>query len=182
MIFKLVENSEELRQILEIQKGNHIENVSSSAKTEQGFVTVKHSMKRIEAMQSKIPQVISKKDEAVVGYALAMHKSLKNFIPILSPMFATFEKIQYQGRKLSEWNYYVIGQVCVSEPYRRKGVFKALYQKHKEVFSKTFECCITEVSSRNRPSMVAHEKVGFKNIHTYRDTTDEWNIILWDWT
>jgi hypothetical protein len=28
--------------------------------------------------------------------------------------------------------------------------------------------------------MRAHERVGFKTVQTFRDATDEWNILVWD--
>ena len=59
--------------------------------------------------------------------------------------------------------------------------FENLYLKHKEAYSDKFEICLTEVSANNLRSMRAHEKVGFQTIHKYRDTTDDWNIILWSW-
>jgi hypothetical protein len=77
--------------------------------------------------------------------------------------------------------YYVMGQICVAENYRGQGVFDGLYQKHREKYSSQFDLLITEVSKRNTRSMKAHERVGFKTVHSFRDHTDEWNIILWDW-
>ena len=44
-----------------------------------------------------------------------------------------------------------------------------------------FDFCLTEVSTRNLRSMQAHEKVGFRIIHTFKDENEEWNILLWDW-
>ena len=56
-----------------------------------------------------------------------------------------------------------------------------LYLKHKECYSQKFELCLTEVSTSNIPSMKAHKKVGFKIVHTYKDTAEVWNVLVWDW-
>jgi L-amino acid N-acyltransferase YncA len=40
---------------------------------------------------------------------------------------------------------------------------------------------VTEVSTKNQRSLKAHEKVGFKNVFTYEDGIDEWNVVIWNW-
>ncbi len=178
---KLVDNDADLHQILAIQKENHLDSVSITTKKEKGFVTVKHDFETIKKLNAKAPQIVVSNGVEIVGYALVMLKECKGLIPVLVPMFTLFESIQYKGRNLSELNYYVMGQICIADGYKRKGLFEKLYLKHKEVYSKQFDYCITEVSSSNTPSMKAHEKVGFKTIYTFCDTTDEWHVLLWDW-
>ena len=73
-----------------------------------------------------------------------------------------------------------MGQICVAENYRGKGVFDSLYQKHKELNGSSYDLCVTSVSTRNKRSMRAHERVGFEIVHTFRDQTDEWNILVWN--
>lgn len=181
MELKLADKKSELLEILRIQKENHLNNLSIESSKNNGFVTVRHSYEMIEKMNSEAKQVIAKVDNQVIGYALVMLKEFKDLIPMLIPMFEKFAKIEYKGEKLDKLNYYVMGQICIQDNFKRKGVFKKLYEKHKEVYSKLYEYCITEVSSRNVPSMLAHEKIGFKTICTFTDKTDQWNILLWDW-
>ena len=40
---------------------------------------------------------------------------------------------------------------------------------------------VTEIAEHNVRSCRAHEKVGFKNIKTYKHQKDNWNIVVWDW-
>ncbi|KGL64072.1 N-acetyltransferase [Polaribacter sp. Hel1_85] len=182
MIIKLAENTNELSQILALQKENHASILSENIKKEKGFVTVLHSFKMLSEMNSKTPQIIAMDNEKLVAFALVMLKEFKNLIPVLVPMFNSFEKIKFNGKKLIDLNYYVMGQICVKDNYKRNGIFKKLYLKHKETYSNIYDYCITEVSSSNKPSMLAHQKNGFTTIHTFKDKTDEWNILLWDWS
>jgi GNAT superfamily N-acetyltransferase len=110
-----------------------------------------------------------------------MFNDFKTMIPELVPMFNLFEEIDYKNKKLSTYTYYVMGQICIDKPYRGKGIFKDLYLKHKEFYSDKFELCLTEVSTRNIPSMKAHTKIGFEVINVYKDHIDEWNVLAWDW-
>src|SRR5690606_9982476 len=127
------------------------------------------------------PQIIAVEDEKVVGYALVMLKEFGGMIPVLVPMFTMFEKLSLEGNPLNSYNYYVMGQICIADSHRGQGIFDKLYQKHKQVYSHKFELCLTEVSTSNRRSMKAHERVGFRTLHTFTDETDTWNILSWDW-
>lgn len=182
MIIKLAETREELEQILLLQDKNHIESVPPEERAANGFVTVRHNIDLLLNMNEKAPQVIAVENGKVVGYALVMLREFSQIIPILIPMFRMFELLEYNRKKLSDYNYYVMGQICIEESQRGKGVFENLYQKHKEYYSTTFELCLTEVSTGNYRSMKAHEKVGFRVLHSFEDASDTWNILLWDWT
>jgi len=181
MEIKLATHSDELYQILAIQKENHYQNLADNSKNDKGFVTVMHSFEMLDKMNSKAPQIIAKKNNKVIAYALVMLCEFKNLIPALIPMFETIEKLEFKEEKLNEFNYYLMGQICVADDYKRRGLFTKLYLKHKEVYSPLFDYCITEVSTSNTPSTLAHKKVGFQRIHTYNDATNEWHILLWDW-
>ncbi len=182
MELKLVDSKEELQQILDLQEVNHVDHVPSNIRDKEGFVTVKHNIDLLVKMNNAVPQVIAVDDGKVIAYALVMLKDFKNLIPVLVPMYSTFDDLTYENTKLTVLNYYVMGQVCVDKPYRGSGVFHALYQKHKSVFSQKYDLCLTEVSTSNPRSMRAHLNVGFKILKTYKDATDEWNILSWDWS
>lgn len=182
MTLKLVSQKEELLQILVVQAQNHASQLAAETQGQKGFVTVRHSYEQLQQLQAKAPQVIATAKGEVVAYALVMLQECKDLIPVLVPMFQTFDQVSYKEKPLSALNYYVMGQICVRDDFKRQGLFGQLYQKHKEVYAPQFDYCVTEVSSSNIPSLRAHEKVGFKTIHTFRDATDQWHIMLWDWS
>lgn len=179
--FGLVSKEDELEQILALQSQFLSHRVSEQDKHTKGFLTVEHSIDSLRTMNAACRQVIAKQQDVVVGYALVMPKECRDLIPVLFPMFTKFDQVSYNGQALSQQNYYVMGQICVAEEYRRQGVSGKLYQTHRQLYSDRFDLCITEVSSSNAPSLKAHEKIGFETIYQYRDATDHWNIVLWDW-
>ncbi|TRZ44499.1 GNAT family N-acetyltransferase [Robertkochia solimangrovi] len=181
MEIQIAESREDLLQILEIQAANHKQDMSSTDLTEKGFVTIKHSISELQKLNDAADQIIVKEDEKVVGYALVMPKELRHIVPGLQPMFSKFDELIYNGTPFSSLNYYVMGQICIADSHKGKGLFSKLYQKHREVLSNSFDMCITEVATRNLRSMGAHLKTGFKVLETYTDAEDEWNILVWDW-
>jgi ribosomal protein S18 acetylase RimI-like enzyme len=171
---------EELAQILTLQQANHASSLSEADAARDGFVTVMHSFELLKKMNQAAPQIIAKDGDSVVGYALVMLRSFNDMIPVLQPMFNRLSTIKFGDKKVTDHSFYVMGQICVAENYRGKGVFDSLYQKHKELNGLSYDLCVTSVSTRNKRSMRAHERVGFEIVHTFRDQTDEWNILVWN--
>ena len=169
---------EELAQILALQKANHASALSEEDAARDGFVTVMHSFDLLKKMNRAAPQIIAKDGNDVIAYALVMLKSFSDMIPVLQPMFDRLSAIPFGDRKISECRFYVMGQICVAEKYRGMGVFNSLYEKHKEINRDAYDICVTSVATRNKRSMRAHERVGFETVNTFRDQTDEWNILV----
>lgn len=180
-----VSTTEELQQILDLQKKYLASSVSKEEMQSQGFVTVQHTLDLLEKMHSLAPSIIIKDDDKVVAYALVMLRECSKLVPELLPMFDIFDRLPYQregsaAKPLTAYSFYVMGQICVEKEYRGQGLFDMLYQKHKEIYQSKFDFIITEVATRNTRSMRAHERVGFKTIHTYTDELDHWAVVLWD--
>jgi hypothetical protein len=179
--FGVAVREDELRQILELQKSNHSEGIGEEQKFSEGFVTVQHNMELLIKMNSIAPQIIAKEGDKVVGYGLVIRPELKFVVPILIPMFDLIETLYYKGKLLNSCRYYVMGQICVAQGHHSNGIFEGLCKKHRDVYSPEYDLCLTEVATRNRRSMKAHNRIGFKTIHTFRNSSEEWNIVLWDW-
>jgi ribosomal protein S18 acetylase RimI-like enzyme len=181
MLATLVKTQEELEQIVSLSDQNTRAKISEEERQSQGFVSWNYSLGLLRKMNEQHPHVIVKEDQRVIGYALVALKEAGAFHPDLQAMTLHLDMISYNNKKLSDYDYYVMGQICVDKAYRGKGVFELLYQKHREIFEKSYDFIVTEISTRNTRSLRAHEKVGFKTIHTYRDSMDEWNVVVWDW-
>jgi GNAT superfamily N-acetyltransferase len=161
-------------QILELQRANLAAQVSPEDATQQGFLTVTHELPLLERMHEVAPSVIAVEGDALAGYALVMPVECRDLIPVLVPMFERLEA-------LGVTRYYVMGQICVARPFRGQGVFDALYRAHRDHLEARYDRCVTEVATRNTRSLRAHARVGFRTLETYRDATDEWSLIAWDW-
>jgi len=173
---------EELEQILALQKQNLAVGLTAEEIAAQGFVTVLHSFEDLDKMNELEAHVIAKDNDRVIAYLLAMTVRSRCDIPILLPMFGMFEEVTYQYKKIADYNYIVVGQVCVAANYRGKGIFDACYAAYKSYFKDRYDFAITEIATRNQRSLNAHKRVGFKTIHQYTAPDgEEWNIVLWKW-
>lgn len=181
-LYKLVTSSDELEQVLALQLANLKQNISQSEKEKEGFVTLQHSKEVLDMMHAIQPSVIAIDAGKVIGYALVMHPACRPLVPDLDPLFSLVDTLAYKGRPFQQFHYYVMGQICIDKRYRGSGVFAGLYQAHKEHFSQQYDFVVTEISVNNKRSLRAHEKTGFRVIHQHTDLTDDWVVVLWDWT
>lgn len=174
--------AEDLSGIIALQKINLLENLTEIERQNQGFLSVTHSLDVLEKMQAEARNIIIKDKNEVVGYALAMTKKSKFDIPVLIPMFETFDKIKYKEKLVSDYNYIMMGQVCIHKKYRGQGLFDGGYETFKNYFKNDYDFAITEIATKNERSRAAHKRVGFEEIHKYTDPENvEWNIVVLDW-
>ncbi|HKZ64847.1 MAG TPA: GNAT family N-acetyltransferase [Chitinophagaceae bacterium] len=177
----LTNTIQDLQQILHLQNENLIQNIDETEIRSQGFVTLRHDLATLEQMHRLAPTVIIKDDDKIVAYALTMLQECRQLMPDLEPMFFLFDKLSWNSRPLNDHPFYVMGQICIANEYRSQGLFEKLYQHHKKIYQHQFDLCVTEISTRNHRSLRAHEKTGFKVIHTHCDMLDEWAVVGWDW-
>ena len=172
----------DLEGILHLQKKNLAEGLSSEEIQSQGFVTVNHSFDQLKKLNDIEKHVIAKDGDKVVGYVLAMTQASNSDIPILVPMFDVFNNIIFNGKKVNDYHYIVVGQVCVDKAYRGQGIFDKTYATYKEFYKNKYDFAITEIATTNTRSLQAHKRIGFQVINSYIDPDKtEWDVVVWDW-
>ena len=173
---------DELSGILDLQKANLSNVLTKDEIITQGFVTVDHSYDQLKNLNDIENHIIAKDNDKVIAYLLAMTQQSRFDLPILIPMFERFEKILFRNKLISDYNYIVVGQVCVEKSYRGKGILDNCYAAYKNQFASKFDFAITEIASTNLRSLNAHKRIGFIEIDTYNSNDKtEWCIVLWDW-
>ena len=182
MTVAVANSTRDLEQILDLQRANLIAGLPTAEWKDQGFVTVEHTLDILQKMHNAAPSIIVKDNDRVVAYALTMLRECSTMVPVLEPMFANVENLTWNGLPLTAYKFYVMGQICIDKAYRGRGLFDMLYQKHKEIYSPKFDLLVTEIATRNTRSLRAHERVGFKQVNIHRDETDEWSVVIWDWS
>ncbi len=182
-IITTVKNDDDVRGILALQQKNLKKNLTPEQIQSQGFVTVEHQFSVLKAMNDAQPSVIVKDGDTVVAYCLAMLPQFRNDVPELKTLFDSIDEIDYEGLTLKDYQYVVMGQVCVGEGYRSMGFFDGMYQKLREELSGKFQMCVTDISTNNLRSMKAHARVGFIPVKDFHDATlnEVWRVVVWDW-
>lgn len=177
----LVTNKYQLEQIARLSSENLRSAVDEATKKDQGFLTWEYTLELLEAMHAFAPSVIVTSNDEVAGYALTATHAMAGVHKEMKIMLDNLSTLTYLGKPMNDYRYYMMGQICIGRAHRGKGLFEQLYQHHRKVYSTQFDILLTEISTSNHRSIRAHEKVGFKTIHTYHDHMDEWNVVVWDW-
>ena len=174
--------TKDLTGIIALQKANLAQHLTLEEIKTQGFVTVHHSFEQLKRLNDHEKHIIAKDNENVVGYVLAMTKKSKFDLPVLIPLFDTFEIILYKNKIMADYNYMVAGQVCIHKEYRGRGIVDNCYTAYKKKYEDKYDFVITEIAATNLRSLHAHKRIGFTEIHTYTaPDNQDWIIVLWDW-
>jgi len=172
IIYCRASTDEELNQILDLQKQNLSSSLSLTEKENEGFLTVVHTFDILKQMNDCCAHCIAKHENKVVGYALSMHPKFADGIEVLKPMFTEINKIISGNLQ-----YIIMGQICVDKKYRKRGIFRGLYDFMKQELQTTFDNIITEVDAENVRSLNAHLAVGFEILKEYDANNKHWIII-----
>ena len=172
----------DLEGIVALQKANLAQHLTQEEIKTQGFVTVHHSFEQLKRLNDQEKHIIAKDNDRIVGYVLAMTKFSKFDLPILIPMFNEFEIILYKNKIIAEYNYIVVGQVCIQKEFRGQGIVDNCYAAYKKYYADKYDFVITEIATTNQRSLNAHKRIGFTEIHSYTaPDKKDWIIVLWDW-
>src|SRR5262245_21642469 len=182
IIYSTANSHSDLEGILKLQKSNLRRSLQADEIQSQGFVTVDHTFDVLNRLNDHEKHVIAKDHDTVVGYVLAMTKHSKLEIPILFQMFDVFDAVVFNGKRVSEYNYMLVGQVCIAKEYRGQGIFDNCYEAYRKFYKEKYDFAITEIAKSNPRSLHAHKRIGFEEVHSYvgSDKT-EWIIVVWDW-
>lgn len=173
----LADGAGDLDGILRLQRANLEATVGGDVAARDGFVTVVHTRAILDQMHAHAPSIVARAGGDVVGYALAMALECRPLVPVLEPMFRMFETLEHEGRPLLSHRIYVMGQVCIAESHRGRGLFDALYDGHRVHYGARYDHLVTEVAVRNGRSLRAHLRVGFVTVLRYRADDEEWEVL-----
>jgi GNAT superfamily N-acetyltransferase len=179
---KLVATEKEIEQVAALSNANLAANISAETKAREGFVSWVYTPEILKTLHAIAPSVIVMDGDTLAGYALTLTRECLNAYPAAAPTFAHISGLAYEGRLMKERRFYLMGQICVAEPYRGKGIFGLLYEGHRRYYGARYDCLATEISTANPRSLRAHQKVGFRVIDTHRDPEGHWDVVLWDWS
>jgi GNAT superfamily N-acetyltransferase len=187
-------NDTELQDILILQRANYPEHLTKEERIQESFVSARHTLDLLREMNCTYPHVIAKETNKaatdtptgsngrVVGYTLCLLRTFDvKRIPALEGLLDILAETRYLDKPLDEYNYIIMGQVCVAKEYRGQGIFVKLYETMRDRLSSQYECIVTAVSSSNPRSLRAHEKIGFQTVHVHPTEGHDWIIVLWDW-
>lgn len=172
--------NERIDNLLDLQRANLKNNLDVVTQQSQGYLSFPYTTAIIQRMMQAEPQPIAVAEGQVIGYALTATLPICQTIDLMLPLLEMFNQLIFNGKPLSAYQYYVMGQVCVRAGYRGMGVFDALYAQHRVLFAGKYDFTVTEIAADNWRSIAAHRRVGFKTLHRYFDALSQktWEVVI----
>lgn len=181
MTICLATTDREIQEIRDLQEVNLKENVTAENRLSDGFLTAKYELDLLKAMNDLTPAIIAKQNGLVVGYALATDRSLLAQHPLLKDLGAQINKIPFGGKFVDDFDYLVVGQLCVAKEVRSRGLAQDLYVQFKATYENRYPFAVTDVDRENLASLQIHQKVGFQVVSMLQYGSSNWHVMIWDW-
>ena len=181
MTLCLATTDREIQEIRDLQEVNLKGNVTAENCLSDGFLTAKYELDFLNAMNELTPAIIAKQNGVLVGYALATDRSLLAQHPLLKDLGTQINKIPFGGKFVGDFDYLVVGQLCVAKEVRGQGLAQQLYWQFKNVYENRYPFAVTDVDRANTASLRTHLKVGFEVVSTLRYGNRDWDVVIWDW-
>ena len=181
MTICLATTDREIQGIRDLQEANLKENVALEKRPIDGFLTAKYSLDFLKAMNKSTPAIIAKQKGEVVGYALATNRSLLGQHPLLKDLSIQINKIPFGDKAIGDFDYLVVGQLCVARQVRGQGLAQRLYAHFKTTYQEQYPFSVTDVDQSNLASLKTHLKVGFQFVSTLQYGNSNWDVVIWDW-
>lgn len=120
------------------------------------------------------------KGSELKGYFITLSKELASKSPFWEEMLSSAQNIQYEGKKVKDYNYALIGQICVEKSFRGGITFSKLYSTTATMLREIgYEIAIGEIAGDNSKSLAVHSFL--KEIGVYKSISgQEWHIVILD--
>jgi creatinine amidohydrolase/Fe(II)-dependent formamide hydrolase-like protein len=147
--------AEDIPAILEIQAANHISNLPVEER-KQGFLSALFTPEQVAELAADLGIMVAVNKNSVLGFLCAFRRDFNHGSPVIAGMLETFDAACFEGERLSAYDVYIYGPVCITAAHRGRGVLKGLYDAQKKDLAGRFDAGVAFVSRDNPHSLRAH--------------------------
>jgi hypothetical protein len=169
--------SEDLPEILRIQKDNFVSNLLKDDR-QDGFLSVEFSSQQFEAMNRQIPIIVADLGSQLGGYVCGISLSSGGQVPILAHIISLFPETPFRNQLLDQYRSFIYGPVCVEKQLRGQGVLEGLYAELLHQLTGKFDVGVLFISQDNPRSLHAHiHKLGMENVRDFEFNGNHFSLL-----
>lgn len=173
-------NSDDLPEILRIQKANLVFNMSENDKT-NGFLSVEFPSQQFIEMNSEIPTVVADLGSSLGGYLCGSSIQYSRQVPILAHMISLFPKTYFRRKSLEQYQPFIYGPVCIDRPLRGLGILEGLYHELLKRVAGKFDVGVLFISQANPRSLRAHTaKLGMEKVADFTFNGNDFYMLVFE--
>lgn len=167
------------RGILDLVEAYQIGNLTP-AERGNGFLSARFSLPQVAAMAEDLGIVVALERGGVVGILCASRFDWSETPPIVQSMAATFPRIPFEGRPLSDWRSFLYGPVCIDRPFRGQGLLRKMGQCLNQPLKGRYDVGAVLVSENNPHSLEAHTLgLGMKDVGAFTHNGQGYRILAY---
>jgi hypothetical protein len=153
--------------ILRLQSANHIRNLSIDERR-QGFLSAEFSPAQVAAMAQDLGITVAVSAGEAVGFLCAFRKEFNHGSPVIAKMLDSYDRVEFQGRRLRAYESYIYGPVCIDRAFRGKRLLRGLCEAQLHALAGRFDLGVAFVSRDNPHSFDAHVRgLGMKEVGSF---------------
>ncbi|HKY08142.1 MAG TPA: N-acetyltransferase [Candidatus Binatia bacterium] len=141
--------------ILALQSANFISNLKEDER-QQGFLSAQFTAEQTAQIAEDLGTTLALVDERVAGFLCAFRNEFDTGSPVIATMLRSYDHLTFEGKRLSSFNSYIYGPVCIARQYRGRGLLRGLYDAQKKALAGRFEIGVAFVARSNPHSLNAH--------------------------
>jgi predicted GNAT superfamily acetyltransferase len=166
--------------ILNLLRENLGQYLPEDSKKKEGFLSFNPTEAELAEIINDTGVVINMKGNELKGYFITLSKDLARKSSFWNEMLDNAESMDYEGKKIGDYNYALIGQICVAKAFRGGMTFNRLYYTTSSMLKeKGYEVAIGEIASDNAKSLAVHSFL--TEIGTYESNSGiKWHVMILD--
>jgi predicted GNAT superfamily acetyltransferase len=141
--------------ILRLQSANYIGNLAAEERG-QGFLSAEFSPAQVAAIAQDLGITVAVAAGEIAGFLCAFRKEFNHGSAVIAKMLDAYDQVEFQGCRLSAYNSYVYGPVCIGRNFRGKGLLRGLYETQLHDLAGLFDVGVAFVSHDNPHSLHVH--------------------------
>jgi hypothetical protein len=146
---------EDYESILRLQSANYIRNLAVEDRKD-GFLSAEFTLAQVASMAEDLGTIVAAADGEIVAFLCAFRREFETGSPVIARMLDMYDRVLFHSKPLASFDSYIYGPVCISRPYRRRDLLRALYEAQKKDLTGKFELGVAFVSRDNPHSLAAH--------------------------
>ena len=143
--------------ILQLQALNLVTNLTDQEK-QNGFVTTPFTENQLQDLINVAGLAVIENADAIAGYAAAAGWEYFRGRPMFDFMLERFQKLCFQGLRISADNSYEYGPICVEASLRGSDAFVRLFAKSRDLMAGRFTIGTSFINKINQRSLQAHTR------------------------
>ena len=182
LVFRRAETADDFQKIFELQNQNIVAALSKND-LKNGFLSGSFTLEQLRAVNDNICIMTCFASLDLCGYHIASTPEFNKTSPLLMQMMQQFNKINYKGKKLSEYACFIAGPTCIAKEYRGQNIYPQLIASSFDFLKNTRNPArlrISFASELNPRSLNAQQKNGCEIIGEFEFNAHKFMLLCLD--